>query len=143
MRTAGALVAAALLTSAFAGPACAQAIVPAKDCNARTAKPAEAGDVAADPAAFAGRCVKLEGWWRDIGLIPPIEAAEAGALATRSDTAAWAVPAEKALAPRRNGRVATVGAGGGPLQAAGRGHGGGHRYCNSRAGLLAVAQQPG
>lgn len=45
-------------------------VVPTKDCNARTAKPAEPGDVAADPAAFAGKCVKLEGWWRDIGFYP-------------------------------------------------------------------------
>ncbi|WP_293677079.1 hypothetical protein [uncultured Phenylobacterium sp.] len=72
MRAAAALLAAVFLASAFAGPAGAQTldVTPAKDCNARTAKPAEPGDVAADPAAFAGKCVKLEGWWRDIGFYP-------------------------------------------------------------------------
>ncbi len=83
MRAAGALLTAAFLTSGFAGPACAQAleIVPAKDCTARTAKAAEPGDVAADPAAFAGKCVKLEGWWRDIGFYPTrSEAAQPDAL---------------------------------------------------------------
>ena len=53
-------------------PAWAQALVlaPAKGCSARTATPAEPGDVAADPAAFAGQCVKLEGWWKDIAFYP-------------------------------------------------------------------------
>jgi hypothetical protein len=45
-------------------------VQPAKGCDARTAKPAEPGDVAADPDAYAGKCVKLEGWWRDIGFYP-------------------------------------------------------------------------
>ena len=66
------LSAAILLTAGVAGSAHAQAleVVAAKDCTARTAKPAEPGDVASDPAAYAGKCVKLEGWWKDIAFYP-------------------------------------------------------------------------
>ena len=63
----------AAVSLAFAGPALAQSeriVSPAKDCTARTAKPADPGEVAADPAAYAGQCVKLEGWWKDIGFYP-------------------------------------------------------------------------
>jgi hypothetical protein len=45
-------------------------VSPAKGCTEHSAKPAEPGDVAADPAAFAGKCVKLQGWWKDIGFYP-------------------------------------------------------------------------
>jgi len=66
------LVALFLTTAACVGSAQAQALParPAKDCTAGTAKPAEPGDVAADPAAFAGKCVKLQGWWKDIAFYP-------------------------------------------------------------------------
>lgn len=68
------LSAAILLAAGLAGPepvrAQALEVVPAKDCNARTAKPAEPGDVAGDPGAYAGKCVKLEGWWKDIAVYP-------------------------------------------------------------------------
>jgi hypothetical protein len=63
----------ALAALALASPAFAQSelmVTPAKGCSARTAKPAEPGDVAADPAAFAGKCVKLDGWWKDIAFYP-------------------------------------------------------------------------
>ena len=63
----------AALSLAFAEPALAQSeliVSPAKGCTARTAKPADPGEVAADPAAYAGQCVKLEGWWKDIGFYP-------------------------------------------------------------------------
>ena len=72
MRSAAATFAAAILISGFAGAASAQALVvtPDKACTAHTAKPAEPGDVAADPAAYAGKCVKMQGWWRDIGFYP-------------------------------------------------------------------------
>ena len=62
-----------LAALALASPAVAQSelmVTPGKGCNARTAKPAEPGDVAADPAAYAGKCVKLEGWWKDIAFYP-------------------------------------------------------------------------
>ena len=63
-----------LLAASLGTPAATRAqaleVVPAKGCNARAAKPAEPGDVAADPAAFAGKCVKLQGWWKDIGFYP-------------------------------------------------------------------------
>jgi hypothetical protein len=72
VRPAAVSFAALLLSSGIAGAAGAQALVvtPDKACTARTAKPAEPGDVAADPAAYAGKCVKLQGWWKDIGFYP-------------------------------------------------------------------------
>ena len=66
-------LAVAALSLAFAEPALAQSelmVSPGKACTAHTAKPADPGEVAADPAAYAGQCVKLEGWWKDIGLYP-------------------------------------------------------------------------
>lgn len=63
----------AALSFAFVEPALAQSelmVSPGKDCSAHTAKPADPGEVAADPAAYAGQCVKLEGWWKDIGFYP-------------------------------------------------------------------------
>jgi len=63
----------ALAALALASPAAAQSelmVSPGKGCTARTAKPAEPGDVAADPAAYAGKCVKLQGWWKDIAFYP-------------------------------------------------------------------------
>ena len=69
-----AVLAIAILTSGLTGAAAAWAqalmVEPAKGCTARTAKPVEPGDVAQDPAGFAGKCVKLQGWWRDIGFYP-------------------------------------------------------------------------
>ncbi|HEX7944790.1 MAG TPA: hypothetical protein VF495_09000 [Phenylobacterium sp.] len=62
-----------LAALALASPAVAQSelmVTPGKGCNARTAKPAGPGDVAADPAAYTGKCVKLEGWWKDIAFYP-------------------------------------------------------------------------
>jgi len=60
---------------ALASPAAAQApgdpsFAPAKGCTAKTAKVADAGEVGARPDDFAGQCVKLEGWWRDIAFYP-------------------------------------------------------------------------
>ena len=63
-------IATAGLTAAEAAWAQALVVQPARDCNVRTAKPADPGEVGADPAAYAGKCVKLEGWWRDIGFYP-------------------------------------------------------------------------
>jgi hypothetical protein len=75
VRTAGVVLAAAVLITGAAAPVGALAqselmVSPAKGCTARTAKPASPGDVAADPAAYAGKCVKLEGWWKDIAFYP-------------------------------------------------------------------------
>ena len=67
------LVLSILLTAGLAASAAhAQplVVVPDKACTPHTAKPAEPGDIAADPAAYAGRCVKLRGWWKDIGFYP-------------------------------------------------------------------------
>lgn len=53
----------------------------AKGCTAKTARAAEPAEVAANPAEFVGKCVSLEGWWRDIALYPSrAEAAQTDAL---------------------------------------------------------------
>lgn len=53
----------------------------AKGCTTKSAKAAEPAEVAANPAEFAGKCVSLEGWWRDIALYPSrAEAAQTDAL---------------------------------------------------------------
>ncbi|WP_421935644.1 hypothetical protein [Phenylobacterium sp.] len=53
----------------------------ARGCTAKAAKAAEPAEVAANPAEFAGKCVSLEGWWRDIALYPSrAEAAQTDAL---------------------------------------------------------------
>ena len=73
MRGAAATLAAAVCLLIVPAGAQAQSellVTPAKGCTERTAKPVEPGDVAADPAAFAGQCVKLQGWWKDIGFYP-------------------------------------------------------------------------
>ncbi|WP_293905116.1 hypothetical protein [Phenylobacterium sp.] len=45
-------------------------MTPAKDCTAKTARSADPGVVAANPADFVGRCVKVRGFWRDFGFYP-------------------------------------------------------------------------
>lgn len=53
----------------------------AKGCTAKSARVAEPAEVAANPAEFAGKCVSLDGWWRDIALYPSrAEAAQTDAL---------------------------------------------------------------
>jgi hypothetical protein len=53
----------------------------AKGCAAKTAKPAEPAEIAANPAEFTGKCVAVDGWWRDIALYPSrAEAAQTDAL---------------------------------------------------------------
>jgi len=61
---------AASLTGAASVQGQALEVVPGKGCSSRTAVATEPGDIAQDPAAFAGKCVKLEGWWKDIGFYP-------------------------------------------------------------------------
>lgn len=71
MRAAGPL--ALVMGLALAASASGQArfaATPDKACTARTAKAADPGEVAADPAAFAGKCVRLDAWWRDIAVYP-------------------------------------------------------------------------
>jgi hypothetical protein len=68
----------AFAISAFllAGPANAQVLAtaatpqPAAGCTAKAAKPAQINALATNPKAFAGKCVKLKGFWRDIGIYP-------------------------------------------------------------------------
>jgi hypothetical protein len=53
----------------------------AKGCTAKLAKAAEPAEIAANPAEFAGKCVAVGGWWRDIALYPSrAEAAQTDAL---------------------------------------------------------------
>ena len=60
------LLAAGFLT--LCGPALAQDFTPAKSCTDKTAAPATVNEVASNPAGFKGKCVKVQGWWRDIGI---------------------------------------------------------------------------
>ena len=72
--TGRAFLAASVLFAAGLAGASAHAqsiqVTPGKGCTARTAQVADPGDVAADPDAYAGKCVKLVGWWKDIGFYP-------------------------------------------------------------------------
>src|SRR5689334_6752904 len=53
----------------------------AKGCTPQVANPAELAEIAANPDEFAGKCVAVEGWWRDIALYPSrAEAAQTDAL---------------------------------------------------------------
>lgn len=65
---AGVIVATALCGHAYAADAPSAAL--AKGCSAKTAKVAEPAEIAANPDEFAGKCVSLDGWWRDIALYP-------------------------------------------------------------------------
>ena len=70
------LVAAA--ASALAWPAAAQSPTPAPSCTAKSAKPIAVNALAANPATYAGTCVRLKGFWRDFGFYPTN--AEAGVI---------------------------------------------------------------
>jgi len=74
-------LASAALALVIAAATLASAQSPAKPCDAKSAKVADPGRVAADPDAFAGKCVRLRGVWRDIGFYPTAaEAAQPDAL---------------------------------------------------------------
>ncbi len=68
--------AAFILSSAIAASAAAGSPAPDAACTAKSAKAAEINKIAQDPKAFAGKCVRLKGYWRDTGFYPT--AAEAG-----------------------------------------------------------------
>ena len=75
----------AALAVCAASPAWAAESAPsaarAKGCTAKTAKVVEAPELAANPAEFVGKCVSVDGWWRDIALYPSrAEAAQTDAL---------------------------------------------------------------
>lgn len=98
----------------------------AKGCTAKTAKAAEPAEVAANPAEFVGKCVSLEGWWRDIALYPSrAEAAQTDALSivildqrrvglylpkAQLDTAPQTAPRLVTVVGRVGGACATVAA---------------------------------
>lgn len=53
----------------------------AKGCIAKTAKVVEPAEIAANPDEFAGKCVSVGGWWRDIAMYSSrAEAAQTDAL---------------------------------------------------------------
>lgn len=52
------------VSAAHAEPVAPQ---PAATCTAKSAKPSKINVIASDPNAFAGKCVRLKGFWRDIG----------------------------------------------------------------------------
>lgn len=62
--------AAVLPGASSAQPAAGGVFAPARSCTAKSAQAADPGEVAGDPAAWAGKCVRLDGWWRDIGFYP-------------------------------------------------------------------------
>lgn len=62
------LITASLAASSANAPALV--VAPTKGCATHTAKPAEPGVIAAEPGALAGKCVKLQGWLKDIGFYP-------------------------------------------------------------------------
>jgi hypothetical protein len=77
------LIALAVLSCAAAAHAAepAPSAALARGCTAKAAKPAEPAEIAANPDEFAGKCVAVEGWWRDIALYPSrAEAAQTDAL---------------------------------------------------------------
>ena len=98
----------------------------AKGCTAKTAKAAEPAEVAANPVEFVGKCVSLEGWWRDIALYPSrAEAAQTDALSivildqrrvglylpkAQLDTAPQTAPRLVTIVGRVGGPCATVAA---------------------------------
>jgi hypothetical protein len=43
---------------------------PAASCTEKSAQATQINKMAQDPAAYAGKCVKLKGYWRDIGFYP-------------------------------------------------------------------------
>ena len=55
-----------LATAASAEPV-ATAPQPAPNCTAKAAKLTKINVIASDPKVFAGKCVRLKGFWRDIG----------------------------------------------------------------------------
>ena len=55
------------LGSAAHAQSAATAPQPAATCTSKIAKLAKINVIATDPKAFAGKCVRLKGFWRDIG----------------------------------------------------------------------------
>lgn len=64
------LAGAAASTGASADEAVVVDLKPSKSCKAKTAAPADPGEVAFNPAAFDGKCVSLDGYWRDLAIYP-------------------------------------------------------------------------
>lgn len=76
----GALVVGIASGADAAEPAAPSAAL-AKGCSAKAAKSAEPAEIAANPDEFVGKCVKVEGWWRDIAVYSSrAEAAQTDAL---------------------------------------------------------------
>jgi hypothetical protein len=83
-----AAIAASILLAGVSAPAAAHAdgdvvadVKASKACTAKTAAAADLGEVAYSPDAFAGKCVTLQGYWRDVAVYPTrAEAAQPDAL---------------------------------------------------------------
>lgn len=85
----------------------------AKGCTAKAAKLAEPAEIAATPTDFAGKCVRVEGWWRDIGLYSSrAEAAQPDALSIvvldQRRVGLYLPKRELAAAPQQAPRLVTV-----------------------------------
>jgi hypothetical protein len=93
----------------------------AKGCTAKTAKVLEPAEVAANPAEFAGKCVQVGGWWRDIALYPSrAEAAQTDALSIiildRRRVGLYLPAKELAAAPQAPRLVTVLGTVGGACE---------------------------
>jgi hypothetical protein len=103
-----AIVLAAALTAPVSASAEGEVVrtvkVSPKACNARTATAADVGEVAYGPEAFAGKCVSLQGFWRDVAVYPTrAEAAQPDALSIpfldRRRIGLYLTPKDDARAP--------------------------------------------
>jgi hypothetical protein len=63
-----ATLAALLLGLSLAASARAEDVKPDKACTAKTAQDVAVNEIASHPAQYAGKCVRVKGWWRDIGI---------------------------------------------------------------------------
>jgi hypothetical protein len=140
-----ALFSALILSAAVGCPAVAADRPPsaafAKGCTATSAKRAEPAEVAANPEEFAGKCVALDGWWRDIALYPSrAEAAQTDALSIvildQRRVGLYLPKAQLAAAPQAPRLVTMIGRVGGacaqvadPVRAADDG------YCHYKPGV--------
>ncbi|MBX3483499.1 hypothetical protein [Phenylobacterium sp.] len=138
------LAAATAPLSATADEAVVLRVKPTKACTAKAATPADLGEVAYAPDAFAGRCVSLQGYWRDVAVYPTrAEAAQPDALSIpfldRRRVGLYASAKDEARAPAAPAAVHVVGVVGScaTLLAGGADVTG---YCHDKAGAyLAVS----
>ena len=115
-------ISAVVLLAGFAAPLAAQAegevtarvTASKKHCNPKTATAADVGEVAYSPAAFAGKCVSLQGYWRDVAVYPTLaEANQPDALSIpfldRRRIGLYLPPKDDARAPKAPAAARVIG----------------------------------